>query len=39
MVEGMEKGMEKTMELLEQGYTFDEIKKILRDGGGQELEA
>ena len=35
----MEKGMEKTMELLEQGYTFDEIKKILRDGGGQELEA
>jgi len=37
--EGRVEGMEKTMELLEQGYTFDEIKKILRDGGGQGREA
>jgi hypothetical protein len=37
--EGMAEGMEKTMELLEQGYAFDEIKKILRDGGGQWREA
>jgi len=37
--EGREEGMEKTMELLEQGYTFDEIKKMLRDGGGQGRKA
>jgi len=34
-----EKGMEKTMEHLKQGYSFDEIKKILLDGGGQGREA
>lgn len=37
--EGKVEGMEKTMELLEQGYTFDEIKKMLRDCGGQGREA
>jgi len=36
---GRVEGMEKIMKLLEQGYSFDEIKKILRDGSGQGREA
>jgi membrane protein involved in colicin uptake len=35
MEKGRVEGMKKTIELLEQGYSFDEIKKILLDGSGQ----
>jgi len=37
--EGIEIGTNKVIALLEQGYSLDEIKKILRDGGGQVREA
>ena len=36
--EGIEIGTNKVIALLEQGCSLDEIKKILRDGGGQGRE-